>query len=67
MTDGQCKQRGEHSTEEPGRNARDQKHCNRNEEGFVRLSTDMAVASISEIEDFSVENSKTEKNKMKKD
>lgn len=31
-TEEKCKQKGRNPTEEPKRNARDQKHCNRNEE-----------------------------------
>lgn len=33
-TGGQCKQYSENSKKEPKRNARDQKHCNENEENL---------------------------------
>lgn len=59
--DGWCKKRDENSKKESKLNARDQKHCNRNEECLSWHISRLAMTEerLSEFGDISIETSKT--------
>ena len=61
ITDGQGKKRDENSKKESKLNARDQKHCNRNEECLSWHISRLAMTEerLSEFGDISIETSKT--------
>ena len=60
----QCKQRGGYSKKEMKINVRDQKYCNINEDYLSRF--DLAEERLSELDDISIEISKTEKQAEKR-